>query len=573
MTANGGISGTGALNVDTNGTVNLNAANSYSGGTFINNGTVVVARGRALPSSSSLTMNGGTLDLHGNNISLSNIAGTTTAGTITNNGSGASTSTMTLSLPALPNAMAGVPLYYDVQPAINDGINGGKVAVSTSIANSISGNIYAVRFHSPSNYSGGTTVNSQSIEAAANNAFGTGTITVAQNNASTNSSQIFLAPGVTIGNNIVVQQGNPRAVNVTTPQGVIQIDGVGDGTVTGTITINANNANDGLFNGQAVGSGYYLNVQGAVNTAGAADTITQIGGEVKYSGGGNYANMQINGLAVLAADNGLSQSAVLQLSQAPASGSGASNGTFDLNGYSQTAAGLSSSSATLTSTVQNTGFNTSTLTLNTVGTNSYNGVINDGFAQTNLTVGGTGTQTLTNANSSYTGVTTLTGSGVLQATNITTAKSSSIGASSNAASNLVFNGGTLRYTGATNTITDRGFTINPGKTAHVGVATAGVNLTFTSGSSNPATTGSFDKTGAGTLTFDSSAPTYGYTGATTVSGGVLSVNNQLTNTSSIGVSAGATLTGTGKIGSFGSSFNHTAGTINPGTIGGAEREL
>ena len=246
------------------------------------------------------------------------------------------------------------------------------------------------------------------------------------------------------------------------------------------------------------------------------------------------------------------------------------NATFDLNGFNQTAVALSSSSATLTSTVQNTGGNASTLTLNTSGTNSYNGVIDDGFAQTNLTVGGTGTQTLTNAASSYTGVTTLSGSGVLQATNITTGgSSSSIGASSNAASNLVFNGGTLRYTGVSNTITDRGFTINPGKTAHIGVATAGVNLTFTSGSSNPATTGSFDKTGAGTLTFDSTAPTYGYTGATTVSGGVLSVNNQLTNTSSISVSAGATLTGAGKIGSSGSTFNHTAGTINPGTIGGA----
>ena len=263
-------------------------------------------------------MNGGTLDLHGNNISLNNIAGTTTAGTITNNGSGASTSTMSLSLPALPNAMAGVPLYYEVQPAINDGISGGKVAVSTNIGNGISGNIFAVRFHSTSNYSGGTTVNSQSIEAAANNAFGTGTITVAQNNGSTNSSQIYLAPGVTIGNNIVIQQGNPRpTVNATAREGVIQIDGTGgDGTLTGTITINANNVNDGLFNGPAEGSGFYLNVQGAVNTAGTADTITQIGGEVKYSGGGNYANMQINGTALLAANNGLSQSAVLQLAQA-----------------------------------------------------------------------------------------------------------------------------------------------------------------------------------------------------------------------------------------------------------------
>ena len=53
LTANGSISGAGALNVDTSGTLNLNASNSYNGGTFLNNGTVIVGAAGALPSSSS----------------------------------------------------------------------------------------------------------------------------------------------------------------------------------------------------------------------------------------------------------------------------------------------------------------------------------------------------------------------------------------------------------------------------------------------------------------------------------------------------------------------------------------
>ena len=84
-------------------------------------------------------------------------------------------------------------------------------------------------------------------------------------------------------------------------------------------------------------------------------------------------------------------------------------------------------------------------------------------------------------------------------------------AASNAIANLVFDGGTLNYTGA-NVSTDRGFTINPGKTANIGVATAATNLTLTGSSS---ATGGLTKSGPGTLTIDSTA-TMAYTGSTTV---------------------------------------------------------
>ncbi|MEZ0255746.1 MAG: autotransporter-associated beta strand repeat-containing protein [Chthoniobacter sp.] len=85
----------------------------------------------------------------------------------------------------------------------------------------------------------------------------------------------------------------------------------------------------------------------------------------------------------------------------------------------------------------------------------YNGLISDGAAGTGGTTvivnGASGrNQTLTGYNT-YTGATIISGSAVLRATNLANGGvASSIGASSNAASNLVFNGGTLQYIGTTN---------------------------------------------------------------------------------------------------------------------------
>jgi fibronectin-binding autotransporter adhesin len=578
LTANGAISGIGALFVNTMGTVNLNAANSYSpgnattAGTTINGGTVNLGAAGALPTNTSLAVNGGRLNLNGNNISLVNtLDSTTSTGIIANDGPGNSTSTITFSAPAA---------NYNFYAAINDGTNGGKVAVASTINNTASGPpIFTVIFNATSTFSGGLTVNSQNVQANATNAFGTGPITVALNNSSTSSSQIFLQPGVTIGNSsITIAQGHAvpnnginnalSAVISDLAGGTAGATGTGDAVVNGTVTIQANNLNGGLFQGPTVGGADFLRINGAVNAAGTADTIVQTGGQVKYSGGGSYPNLLINGTAALGATNGLATNALLQFSvAAPGSpGVAAVASTLDLNGFDQTAVALSATSG-LTSAVQNSGTTTNTLTLNTAATTyTYNGTINDnGLAnggKTSLTVGGSGTQQLTNIASTYTGVTTVTGTSVLQAANISNGgTNSSIGASTNAASNLIFDGGTLRYTGAT-TSTDRGFTINAGKTAKIDVATAGSNLTWTG--SSGASTGGLTKLGAGTLTIDASA-THGYTGATTVSAGPLIVNNALTNTSSISIAGGATLAGSGSIGG---TLTHTAGTINPGAIGG-----
>ncbi len=74
---------------------------------------------------------------------------------------------------------------------------------------------------------------------------------------------------------------------------------------------------------------------------------------------------------------------------------------------------------------------------------------------------GTGTWTLANAANTYTGATRLV-EGTVAVTKVADGGTvSSLGAATNAAGNLVFNGGTLRYTGSGDS-TDRLFTLNPG---------------------------------------------------------------------------------------------------------------
>ena len=143
--------------------------------------------------------------------------------------------------------------------------------------------------------------------------------------------------------------------------------------------------------------------------------------------------------------------------------------------------------------------------------------------------------------------------------------SGNLGAASNAAANLVFDGGTLQYTGAT-AGTNRNFTINAGKTAIFDITTN--NLTVSGAST--ATNGALTKTGAGTLTL-SGANTY--TGATTINAGILKVDNdgattfgRITGsnvTGSIAVNTGGTLLLSGAGDHLG---NSAAMTLNGGTF-------
>jgi len=140
------------------------------------------------------------------------------------------------------------------------------------------------------------------------------------------------------------------------------------------------------------------------------------------------------------------------------------------------------------------------------GNTTVTGVISQ-TGTTALTYAGSGTLTL-GGSSTYTGVTAVSGGGTLSVSSLANGgNNSNIGASSNAASNLVLNGGTLSYTGTSVTI-DRGFTYSSVNGGTIAVTNAATNLNLT-GLAAQSTVGasSLTKTGAGTVTLSGTGDT------------------------------------------------------------------
>jgi autotransporter-associated beta strand protein len=177
-----------------------------------------------------------------------------------------------------------------------------------------------------------------------------------------------------------------------------------------------------------------------------------------------------------------------------------------------------------------------------------------------LTKLGGGTLTLSGTNL-HTGATTISAGTLSIGTIGNGGVAGPLGASTNAAANLVFDGGALQYTGSTAS-TDRNFTINTGRTATINVTSSSSNLTISGAST--ATNGALTKTGSGTLILSGANL---HTGTTTVSTGKLLVDGSLTG-SFVSVASGATLGGSGTFGAGATlqSGGHLAPGDSVGTI-------
>jgi fibronectin-binding autotransporter adhesin len=567
LTVSGGITGAGALTVNTTGTASVGGTSTYSGGTTLTTGKLILTGANAFPANSSLAVNAGVLDLHSNSISLSNITDATTSTGVITNSIASTVSTV---------AFSGNVASYDMYAALNDG--SGKVALSTNIANSTSGNNFVLRLHSPGTYTGGTTIGSQSIEADVTGALGTGPINILLNNLSINTSHVQLIGGVTLSNAVNVAQGNPGAFGIISATAA-----TGNATYNGTITFNADNINGGTFSGPTQAATYLL-ANGPIIAAGTATTASSFAGNVQINNlsatPSVYSTFAVNGgTTTIAAVNGILPTAVLAAN---------TGGVFDLNGYSQTVAGIQGGGTIEypATGLLNQGAETSpVLTVNTSNTafpdsapDTFTGTIGSGVGDfMALTKTGLGTLVLTGAANAYQGNTTIT-QGVLAASTLATAgNAGGIGFSGavNPGFNVIFNGGaagsTLRYTGASAS-TNQTFAIandsgNNPSTAIVDVSNSTTALTWTGAVTSSSPSSNFTKAGAGTLIIDSSA-TWAYSGNTTVSNGALIVNGTAgtTGVGTISVAGGAVLGGTGFING---SLTHTAGIITGATVGTA----
>ena len=138
------VAGPGGLTKYGLGMLTLSGANSYAGGTVLNQGILQLAPGASLPTSGPLTINGGTLDFNGNNAtigSLSGVGGTIAlgAGTLTvaeqgsNTFAGILTGTggLTLQGPGMLS-LTGANTYTGPTS-----ITGGRLAVNGSITSNV----------------------------------------------------------------------------------------------------------------------------------------------------------------------------------------------------------------------------------------------------------------------------------------------------------------------------------------------------------------------------------------------------------------------------------------------------
>lgn len=352
--------------------------------------------------------------------------------------------------------------------------------------------------------SGTYTLNVVSAITGANLTVQQGNVTIAHGTGGSYqlsaNSTFNVASSLTFSENI----GQNASGRTLTKTGAGALTLSGNNTFSGTFTLNGGTVN--INSGTALGSGGFTYTSGTIdNTSGGAVTIN------------NAVTLNTN--LTFAGTNDLTLGGNLSL--------GNSNRTFTING--------------------------STL--------AVSGVVSQSGGARGVTKNGSGTLALNNAANTYSGVTTIN-AGTLSVSKLANGGSnSSIGTSSNAATSLVINGGTLRYTGggdSTNrlfTLGTSGGTLDASGTGAVNfTATGAVTLSGTNTARTLTLTGTntatntlglsignngsgataVTKDGSGTWALTNTASSY--TGVTTINAGTLVVSKLANggNNSSIG---------------------------------------
>ncbi|MEI8036933.1 MAG: autotransporter-associated beta strand repeat-containing protein [Verrucomicrobiota bacterium] len=465
------LGGSAGLNKTTSGTVVLNGANTYSGGTTISAGILSIGSASALPgwdTASAYSVAGGATLAVPNSISDANIStmlatGNFLAGSAVGFNTTAGDRSFTLALTGLSGLtktgtnsliITGTSTYTGTTTVsagtlqLGNGSTTGKLAAGSTIVIASGGNLAINRSDAVTQ---GTDFSSAAITGTGSfTQVGTGTTTLNAVNTYTGLTTVSAgeldlnAAGQAIAGNVTVSGGTAKLLaasqiasgkNLVVSSGAFDIQGFNQTLASVQLTGGSINSTTGVLTSAAA----YDMQAGTVSAklAGTAGLNKTTGGTVTLNGANTYSG----GTTVT--------SGSLQLGNATALGTGnlAFNGsTLDLKGYSITVGLLSGT--TTGAVITNTGAS-AILTANSAANGSYVGTIQDGTGTLGLAKQGAGTLTLT-GNNSYTGGTTYQG-GLTAGAAGAFGTGNVIGA---ALSTLIFNT-------ATNATFSNNFTTNP----------------------------------------------------------------------------------------------------------------
>jgi fibronectin-binding autotransporter adhesin len=495
LTNSGVISGAGSLTKAGAGTMVLGAANTYTGGTTINAGTVAISNGSSFGSN--------TVTFASNGTRVAALASVQ----VTNNYALTGNGTMDVGANVLTNS--------------------GVISGAGSLTKAGAGTMV---LGAANTYTGGTTINAGTVAISNGASFGSNTVTFASN-----GTTVAALASVLVTNNYVLTGSGTMDVgaNVLTNSGVISGAGSLTKEGTGTMVLGAANTYTGgttinagtvaISNGSSFGSN---TVTFASNdTTVAALASVRVTNDYALTGSGTMdvgANILTNsgvisgagsltkagaGTMVLGAANTYTGGTTINAGTVAIS-NGASFGSNTVTFASNGTRVVALASVQVTNDYALTGNGTMDVGANNL-TNS--GVISGAGS---LTKAGAGTMLLSGLNT-YGGTTTV-GGGTLQVTNLANAGvNSAIGTNGTI---ILTNGGTLDYAGTTNSSMDRGISLASGN-GGIGVSNSAVALTNSGVISGG---GSLTKSGAGTMVLTASNT---YTGVTTVSNGTLNIQN------------------------------------------------
>ncbi len=495
LNLSGTISGTGSV-VD-NGAggslVTLSANNnSFSGGLFLDSGTLVAALGGSISvSSGSISFNGGTLEYG-------------VSGMVTN----------TTDYSSRFSTVAGQQYNIDI-PTNNLSPAYGTVSITFASPLTSSGGVLTktgggeLIFTATNTFNGGILLSDGMVRASNTNGFGTNQIT-----ETGPGTEIYFASAGTYSNNLSIQGYGALEGDGVTALGAVRIassgvDLAGTITLSGNTSISPRSSNPGTISGQITdnGNGYGIQFGNTSTTTSAGSGMLIISSTANSWGGNTTISdgfLKLGASGVIPTGSGAGN--VVMTNAGTSFNAGITNSFFDLNGYNQTINGLLNAPGLTGTTlnmlwVTNDGASPATLTLgNNNASGNFGGIIGNGANALSLAKIGTGTQTLSGANS-YTGNTTIS-AGTLALTGS--------GSIANSSDIIVAGGATFDISRLSSP-----FTLGPGQTLSNSTVGAIINGANSTGS------------GALSLVYDSVHPSFIVTSAgMTLSGGTgLTINN------------------------------------------------